>query len=350
MHDSKLFIPYIQINVFMQPKILNFLVGIFICSSVFSQSTSFKVVKSFPIKSSGGWDYIAVNDGKVYVSHGTQVNIIDENSGDSVGVIGGTTGVHGIAFDNNLHRGYTSNGRLNNVFVFDLSTNKVLDSIATGENPDAISYEPFSKKIITCNGRSKSLSVIDPEKNKVVATIELDGKPEEAVSDAKGKLFVNLEDKSQIAEVDMKNYKVLNRWPIAPGESATGLALDKKTNRLFAGCDNKMLVVVNAENGKVVTSLPIGEGCDGVVFDANKNLVFASCGEGNMTVIKEKDANNFSVAQTVPTQTTARTIALDPANNTLFLPAATLAPADPNATARRRSFVPGSFKVLEVKE
>lgn len=350
MHDSKLFIPYIQINVFMQPKILNFLVGIFICSSVFSQSTSFKVVKSFPIKSSGGWDYIAVNDGKVYVSHGTQVNIIDENSGDSVGVIGGTTGVHGIAFDNNLHRGYTSNGRLNNVFVFDLSTNKVLDSIATGENPDAISYEPFSKKIITCNGRSKSLSVIDPEKNKVVATIELDGKPEEAVSDAKGKLFVNLEDKSQIAEVDMKNYKVLNRWPIAPGESATGLALDKKTTRLFAGCDNKMLVVVNAENGKVVTSLPIGEGCDGVVFDANKNLVFASCGEGNMTVIKEKDANNFSVAQTVPTQTTARTIALDPANNTLFLPAATLAPADPNATARRRSFVPGSFKVLEVKE
>jgi YVTN family beta-propeller protein len=350
MHDSKLFIPYIQINVFMQPKILNFLVGIFICSSVFSQSTSFKVVKSFPIKSSGGWDYIAVNDGKVYVSHGTQVNIIDENSGDSVGVIGGTTGVHGIAFDNNLHRGYTSNGRLNNVFVFDLSTNKVLDSIATGENPDAISYEPFSKKIITCNGRSKSLSVIDPEKNKVVATIELDGKPEEAVSDAKGKLFVNLEDKSQIAEVDMKNYKVLNRWPIAPGESATGLALDKKTNRLFAGCDNKILVVVNAENGKVVTSLPIGEGCDGVVFDANKNLVFASCGEGNMTVIKEKDANNFSVAQTVPTQTTARTIALEPANNTLFLPAATLAPADPNATARRRSFVPGSFKVLEVKE
>jgi YVTN family beta-propeller protein len=334
----------------MQPKILSFLVGILVCSSVFSQSTSFKVVKTFPIKSSGGWDYIAVNDGKVYVSHGTQVNILDENSGDSVGVIEGTTGVHGIAFDNNLHRGYTSNGRLNNVFVFDLSTNKVLDSIATGENPDAINYEPFSKKIITCNGRSKSLSVIDPEKNKVVATIELGGKPEEAVSDAKGKLFVNLEDKSQIAEVDMKNYKVLNRWPIAPGESATGLALDKKTNHLFAGCDNKMLVVVNAENGKVVTSLPIGEGCDGVVFDANKNLVFASCGEGNMTVIKEKDANNFSVAQTVPTQTTARTIALDPANNTLFLPAATLAPADPNATSRRRSFVPGSFKVLVVKE
>jgi YVTN family beta-propeller protein len=334
----------------MQSKTLSFLVGIFVCVSAFCQSTSFKVVKAFPIKSSGGWDYIAVNDGKVYVSHGTQVNILDENSGDSVGVIEGTTGVHGIAFDNDLHRGYTSNGRLNNVFVFDLSTNKVLDSIATGENPDAISYEPFTKKIITCNGRSKSLSVIDPEKNKVIAIIELGAKPEEAVSDEKGKLFVNLEDKSEIAEVDVKNYTVLNRWPIAPGESATGLALDKKTNRLFAGCDNKMLVVANAENGKVVTSLPIGEGCDGVVFDPNKNLVFASCGEGNMTVIREKDANSFSVTQTVPTQTTARTIALDPTNNTLFLPAATLAPADPNAASPRRSFVPGSFKVLVVKE
>ena len=334
----------------MQSKTLSFLVGIFVCVSAFCQSTSFKVVKAFPIKSSGGWDYIAVNDGKVYVSHGTQVNILDENSGDSVGVIEGTTGVHGIAFDNDLHRGYTSNGRLNNVFVFDLSTNKVLDSIATGENPDAISYEPFTKKIITCNGRSKSLSVIDPEKNKVIAIIELGAKPEEAVSDEKGKLFVNLEDKSEIAEVDVKNYTVLNRWPIAPGESATGLALDKKTNRLFAGCDNKMLVVVSAENGKVVTSLPIGEGCDGVVFEPNKNLVFASCGEGNMTVIREKDANSFSVTQTVPTQTTARTIALDPTNNTLFLPAATLAPADPNAASPRRSFVPGSFKVLVVKE
>lgn len=329
--------------------LLSVLCATFVCASSFSQ-TSYKVAKTFPIKSSGGWDYIAVNEGKVYASHGTQVNILDEKTGDSVGVIEGTTGVHGIAFDNNLQRGYTSNGRLNNVFVFDLSNNKVLDSIATGENPDAITFESFSKKIITCNGRSKSLSVIDPEKNKVVATIELDGKPEEAVSDGKGKLFVNLEDKSQIAEVDMKDYKVLSRWPIAPGESATGLALDKKTNRLFAGCDNKMLIVADATNGKVITSVPIGDGCDGVVFDPKNDLVFASCGEGIITVIKEKDANHFDVAQTVSTQPSARTIALDATNNTLFLPAATLAPPDPNATSRRRSLVPGSFKVLVVKE
>jgi YVTN family beta-propeller protein len=335
---------------FMQSKILSFFVAVLFYSTAFCQTTSFKVVKKYPIKSSGGWDYIAVNDHKIYVSHGSQVNILDENSGDSIGVIPGTTGVHGIAFDNQLHKGFTSNGRLNNVFEFELATNKVLKEIPTGENPDAISYEPFSKKIITCNGRSKSLSVIDPEKETVVATIDLGGKPEEAVSDGKGKLFVNLEDKSQIAEVDMKNYKVLNRWPIAPGESATGLALDKKTNRLFAGCDNQKLVVVDATNGKVITSLPIGDGCDGVVFDKNKDLVFASCGEGIMTVIKEKDANNFDVVQTVPTEQTARTIALDPTNNTLFLPAAKLQPVDANATSRRRSFVPGSFEVLVVKE
>lgn len=334
----------------MQFKISSFVVGTLLSSVAFPQNTSFKVVKTYPIKSSGGWDYIAVNDHKVYVSHGSQVNILDENSGDSVGIIPGTTGVHGIAFDNDLHRGYTSNGRLNNVFVFDLSTNKILKEIPTGVNPDAISYEPFSKTIITCNGRSNSLSVIDPEKGTVTATIDLGGKPEEAVSDGQGKLFVNLEDQNQIAEVDMKNYTVLNRWPIAPGESATGLALDKKTNRLFAGCDNKMMVVMDATNGKVITSLPIGDGCDGVAFDENKDLVFASCGEGIMTVIKEKDANNFQVVQTVSTQQTARTIALDPTNNTLFLPAANLEPADPNATSRRRSYVPGSFKVLVVKE
>jgi YVTN family beta-propeller protein len=311
---------------------------------------SYHVEKKYAIKSSGGWDYIAVNHNKVYVAHETQVNILDEKTGDSVGIIEGTTGVHGIAFDNDSHRGYTSNGRLNNVFVFDLATNKILDKIATGENPDAINYETFSKKIITCNGRGKSLSVIDPEKNSVIATIDLGGKPEEAVSDGKGKLFVNLEDQNQIAEVDMKNYKVLNRWPITPGKSATGLALDKKTDRLFAGCDNKMLIVADATNGKVIASVPIGEGCDGVVFDPKNDLIFASCGEGVLTVIKEKDADHFEVVQTVPTQTTARTIALDAVNNTLFLPAATLAPADPNAASRRRNFVPGSFKVLVVKE
>ena len=316
----------------------------------FSQGNTHKVIKTYSIPSNGFWDYIAVNNHKVYVSHGTQVNILDENSGDSVGVIPGTTGVHGIAFDNELHKGFTSNGRLNNVFAFDLTTNKVLNQIPTGQNPDAISYEPFSKKIITCNGGSKSLSVIDPVNSKVIATIELNGKPEEAVSNGKGKLYVNLEDKSEIAEVDMKSFKVLNRWPIAPGESATGLAMDTKTDRLFAGCDNKMLVVVNPKNGKVVASLPIGEGCDGVVFDIKDKTVYASCGEGIITAIKEKDEDKFAVAATIPTLRSARTIAIDQASHTLFLPAADIEPPAPGADEHaRRKMIPGSFKVLVVQ-
>jgi len=318
--------------------------------SCFSQVNTPKVIKSYSIASDGGWDYIAVNNHKIYVSHGTQVNILDENSGDSIGIIPGTTGVHGIAFDNSLKRGYTSNGRLNNVFVFDLSTNKILNQISTGENPDAISYEPFTKTIITCNGHGKSLSVIDPMKDMVIATIQLDAKPEEAVSNGKGKLYVNLEDKNEIAEIDMKTFQVLNRWPIAPGESATGLALDNKTNRLFAGCDNKMLAVVDAANGKVITTVPIGDGCDGIVFDEQEKMVYASCGEGIITAVRENSENKFEVAATIPTKRSARTMTIDQSTHMLFLPAADIAPAEPGADEHaRRNIVPGSFQVLVVK-
>ena len=194
------------------------------------------------------------------------------------------TGVHGIAFDKANGRGFTSNGGLNNVTVFDLKTNAVMTQIATGENPDAILYEPFSKKIITCNGRSKDLSVIDPVANKVVATIPVGGKPETAVSDEKGKLFVNIEDKSEIVVVDLKSFTVISHWPLAPAEEPTGLAIDRKTNRLFAACGNKLLAVVDAVNGNVVTTLPIGNGCDGAAFDEGSKNIFTSNGEGYITI------------------------------------------------------------------
>ncbi len=327
---------------------LLFIGSIFISSSCLSQSK--KVIKTHKIGGEGGWDYIALNDHKLYVSHSTHVNIIDENSGDSLGIIEGTTGVHGIAFDNELKRGYTSNGRLNNVFVFDLSTNKILKEISTGNNPDAIMLEPYSKKIITCNGGGKSLSIIDPETYSVVATIELNGKPEEAASDGKGKLYVNLEDQSQIAVVDMKTFKVLHRWPIAPGESATGLAIDTKTNRLFAGCDNKLLMVINSNNGKVVTSLPIGDGCDGVVFDKDEKMIYTSNGEGNVTAIKEKDEDKFMVVETIPTRESARTLTIDPATHTLYLPSAQFEPLEKGAAEnQRRKITPGSFAVVVVQ-
>src|ERR1700732_1444799 len=226
-----------------------FSVIIFMSSNyLLAQSASgFRVAKVFHIASSGGWDYIAVGPGnnRLYVSHGTQVNVLDETTGDSIGVIPNTTGVHGIAFVTSLGKGYTSNGRLNNITVFDLKSNQPLSQISAGTNPDAIMYDDFSKLIITCNGRSNDLSLIDPSTEKLVATIPVGGKPETAVSDGKGKIFVNIEDKNEIISVDINSHTVLNRWSLAPSEGPTGLAIDLKNNRLFAGCE-KTLVVLDA--------------------------------------------------------------------------------------------------------
>jgi YVTN family beta-propeller protein len=315
---------------------------------VHAQGTSgFRVAKKFPIASGGGWDYIAVGpDNKLYVSHGTQVNILNQENGDSLGVVPGTTGVHGIAFVPSMNKGYTSNGRLNNVFAFDLKTMHVTTQIATGQNPDAIMYDAFSKKIITCNGKSKDLSVIDPSTDKVVATIPVSGKPETAVSDNAGMIFVNIEDKNQIDVVDIAANKVVKSWSIAPGDGPTGLAIDLKTKRLFVGVD-KLLIVVDATNGKIVDKIPIGDGCDGVCFDSNLKYVFASCGEGKLTVIEELSADKFKVIDNVETKKSARTIAVDENKHEVYLPAADMEKA---AAGERAKMIPGTFQVLVVKK
>jgi YVTN family beta-propeller protein len=305
------------------------------------------VTKTFHIASGGGWDYIAVGPGnnRLYVSHGTQVNILDEKNGDSIGVIPNTTGVHGIAFDKADGKGYTSNGRLNTVTVFDLMTNQVLAQIPTGTNPDAIMYEPFSRTIITCNGRSKNLSIIDPGSNKVIDSIDVGGKPETAVSDEAGKVYVNIEDKNEIIEIDIKARTVTHHWPLAPGTSPSGLAMDTKTRRLFAGCDNKMLIVLDANSGAVVAQPAIGDGCDGVGFDPKWKNIFASCGQGVVSVIHEESAGKFTKVEDVPTKRGARTITVDEQNHEVFLPTAefeqTTKPGE-----RRPAMIPGTFQVL----
>ena len=301
---------------------------------------------TFRIASAGGWDYLAVGPAtKLYVSHGTQVNILDKNNGDSVGVIPNTTGIHGIAFIPSFNKGYTSNGRLNNVFVFDLNTNAVTATITTGENPDAIMYEPFSKTIITCNGRSKDLTVIDPLSNKVIATIPVGGKPETAVSNGKGKLFVNIEDKNEIVCVDMKTNTVEAHWSIAPAEEPTGLAYDSQLDLLMAGCGNKLLAVVNAGNGKLVATLPIGDGCDGVAYDEQMKTLYTSNGEGSMSVFTVSAKGVVKSAGTIPTKKSARTITLDPETHKIYLPAADVEadPANPNG---RPKMIPGTFQIL----
>lgn len=320
------------------------LISFFIGSAEAQSGSGYKVLKSYKIASGGGWDYIAVHEGRIYASHGTQVNILDEKNGDSAGYIPGTTGVHGIAFVESLGKGYTSNGRLNTITVFDIKTANTLKQIPVGQNPDAIMYDKFSKKIITCNGRSNDLSIIDPQTETVVATIPLEGKPETAVSDGAGKIFVNIEDKNKISVVDINANKVLSSWSLAPAEGPTGLAIDLKTKRLFAGCD-KMLVVMDAENGKIVDKLPIGDGCDGVAFDPGLKYIFASCGEGKLTIIEESSKDNFKVIDNVPTKRSARTITVDENTHQVFLPAADLEAA---VAGERPKMIPGTFQILVV--
>jgi DNA-binding beta-propeller fold protein YncE len=330
----------------MRLKLLSFLFIVpfsLALQAVRAQNTSgFHVTKTFKIGSPGGWDYIAVGpDQKIYVSHGSDVVILDAKTGDSVGFIPNTTGVHGIAFAGS--KGFTSNGRLNTVTVFDLKTAAVLQQIPTGQNPDAIMYDPYSKLVITCNGRSHDLSLIDPATGQVTGTIALDGKPETAVSDEAGKIYVNIEDKNKISVVDISSKTVTSSWPLQ-AEGPTGLSIDIRTKRLFAGCD-KQLVVMDATSGAIVASLPIGDGCDGTGFDASLKLVFASCGEGKLTVIKEESASSFKVIDNVPTKRSARTCAVNEKTHEVYLPSADTEPA---AAGERPKQVPGTFGIVVV--
>lgn len=319
-----------------------------ITTQISTAQSGYHLSGEYKIASPGWWDYIAVDpaSNKLYVSHGTQVNILDKNTGDSLGVIPNTKGVHGIALVPALGKGYTSNGGSHNVSVFKTATNQVIGQIATGENPDAIFYDTYSKKIITCNGRSKDLSVIDPATDKVVGIIAVGGKPETAVSNGQGKIYVNIEDKSEIVVIDINKMTVLAHWSIAPGESPTGLVIDTHTNRLFAGCEKK-LMVVDANNGKIVADLPIEEGCDGVVIDPALHYICTSNGVGTMTVIKEVSKDKFEVVENVPTKRGARTSCIDESTHTIYMPTANFEPMQPGEKGRPK-MIPGSFQVLKI--
>ena len=318
-------------------------------NSLQAQGSGIRVVNTFHIGGSGGWDYIALNPvtENLYVSHGMQVNVLNKTTGDSVGVILHTEGIHGIAFAPAFNRGFTSNGRANTVSVFDIKTNEVLAQIKTGDNPDAIMYDPFSKRVYVGNGHSNDLTVIDPATDKVVQTVALGGKPETAVSDEAGRLYINIEDKNELIVVNTKTYKIEHRWKTGNGEEPAGLAIDIKTKRLFVGCGNKLMVVMDAETGKVLKELPIGDGCDGVAFDSGLQLVYCANGEGTLTAINEQNANTFSVLENVATKKSARTLVADEKAHTVYLPAADFEPAPPTGGEhKRRGIVPGSFQVL----
>lgn len=274
------------------------------------------------IGGAGKWDYLLADPGsnRLYVSHGTKVHILNEKTGDSLAVIPNTMGVHGIALVNGLKKGYTSNGKTGDCTVFSTVTNRETGRIKTGENPDALFYDDFSKKLFVFNGRSMDASVIDPLTDKVIATVILGGKPETGVSDGKGKIYVNLEDKNEVVCFDAFSYKILKRYPLKGGEEPSGLAFDNSTSRLFIGCANKVMLVMEANTGKTISSVPIGEGCDGIAFDPILKQIYSSNGEGTITIINASHQGNYQILQILKTLPGARTISLDKKTHRVFLP------------------------------
>jgi DNA-binding beta-propeller fold protein YncE len=319
-------------------------------------------VRKIAIGGEGGWDFLEVDaaNRRLYVTRGTRVVVVDLDSEKVVGEIADTPGVHGVAFVPDLGRGFTSNGGNSSVTVFDTRSLKTLGTVKANGRPDIIYFEPMSRRVFTFNHGSNDTTAIDPAEMKAVGTLPLGGVPELAVSDEQGNVFVNMENTSEIVEFDARTLKILKRHPLAPGEEPTGLAFDPKQRKLFSTCNNRKLVVMDADTGKVTQTLEIGPGPDGCIFDAQTGLIFApSGGDGTLTVVREQSPGRYEIARTIKTQVSAKTIALDPKTHRLYLSAATPGPAPAPAGADkpaakkkggRRSYVPGSFVVLVVGE
>jgi DNA-binding beta-propeller fold protein YncE len=315
--------------------------------------TSYAITDRIRLEGDGGWDYLAV-DGKtsrLYVSHGTQVNVVDLATNKPAGIIHDTPGVHGIAIADDLDRGFISDGRDSSVTVFNLKNLKTIEKVrVTGANPDAILYDPYTKRVFVYNGRSANATVLDGRTGKVVGTIPLPGKPEFSVTDGEGSVYVNIEDKSLICKIDPVKMTVTASWPIAPGEEPSGLAFDVANHRLFSVCGNKLMMVVDSDNGKIVAKLDIGEGVDGAAFDPVLRRAYSSNGEGSLTVVQEDGKDSFRVLETVATQRGARTLTIDPMSHKIYSPTAeyeTTVQTSGNQRQRPR-IKSGSFAVLEV--
>jgi DNA-binding beta-propeller fold protein YncE len=316
------------------------------------KTPEYRFIGEIPVAGDTGWDYLSIDPTarRLYVTHGTHIAVIDLDAQKVVGDIGDTPRVHGFAIAADLGRGFSSNGDEAKVSIVDLKSLGTVSKVATEENPDAIVYEPGHKEVYAFNGKGHSATVIGASSGAVVATIPLPGKPEfAAVDPAAGRVYVNIEDKNEILAIDTAAHKVVSTWPIAPGESASGMAFDAANHRLFVGCDNKLMLMVDSTNGKVVSSVPIGAGVDANAFDPQLHLAFSSNGEGNLTVAHEDSPQKLTVVQTVQTQKSARTMALDPNTHRVYLAAATFGPAPkpaPGEPRRRPPTVPGSFKIL----
>ena len=314
--------------------------------------SDYKLLKSIPIGGEGGWDILTVDSDahRLYLSHATKVVVVDLEKNSVAGEIAETPGVHAFLPVPKVERGFSSNGKDNNSSVVDLKTLRTISKVDTGEGPDAMAYDSKRGEVYVFNHKGSSATVIEAKSAKVIATIPLGGSPEFGAADsAAGRVYVNLEDKNEVAVIDTAKHEVVAHWPLAPGEEPTGIAFDAAHHRLFVTCNNKMMAMVDTENGKVVTTVPIGERVDGCAFDEKTQLAFASCGEGVTTIAKEETPEKLTVVQTLQTERGARTMALDPQTHRIYLPSAQFQPpppASPGASPGRPTIVPNSLKLL----
>jgi YVTN family beta-propeller protein len=334
-------------------RILLFIGLLLLGLSLQGNAQHYKVNGRIPLGGEGGWDYLFADsaNGQLYVSHGTQVEVVDLASEKPVAKITGMKRIHGIAVANDLNRGYISDGGDDVVLIFDLKSNAVLQKVPAGKNPDGILYDPYSRRVFAFNGRSNDVTAIDAASGKVAGTIALDGKPEFPVSDGKGNVYANIEDKSEIVQLDPQTLKVKKTWPLSPCEEPSGLAIDLEARRLFSVCSNNKMAVVNADSGQVIATVAIGDGPDAAAYDPGSKLVFSSNGSGTLTVVGQSSPDKYSVLENVPTERSARTMTLDTKTHKIYLSAAQLG-ATPEATADnphpRPKIVPDSFHILVV--
>jgi outer membrane protein assembly factor BamB len=329
------------------------MVGFFTAALMLQGATNYKVTDRYPIPGVGGFDYVTLDSAarRLYVSHATQVDVLDADNGKVIGAITDTPGVHGVAIASAFKRGFTSNGRENKVSIFDPSTLQLIKKTDVGKGPDGIYYDPGSRRVFTNNHGSHDITALDAATGDVVGTVKVAGDGEQAVIGANGLIYVNIEDTAEVVAFDPKSLEVKKRFPILAAKVPTGLAYDAKTNRLFIGCRNEpKMVVMDAGTGKVVGNFPIGGGVDYAGFDPEDHMIFFSCGDGTLSVYHEKSANSYEDAGAVKTQPSAKTMAFDPKTKKIFLPAAEYqeTPATAPGGRPQRSVKPGTFAVLVV--
>jgi YVTN family beta-propeller protein len=328
------------------------LIAFFEATATVGAQEPYKFLNEIPIGGEGGWDILSIDSeaGRLYLSHATKVVVVDLDHNTLVGEIGDTPGVHAFMPVPELQRGFSSNGKESKSSVVDLTSLKTISKLETGQNPDAIAYEPQRGEVYIFNHTGNSATVIDAKQAKVVATIPLGGAPEFAAADsAAGRVYCNIEDKSEVAVIDAAKHEVIARWPVAPGTEPSGIALDTAHHRLFATCHNNIMVMLDTETGKVVATVPIGTGVDGCAFDEATHLAFASCGEGITTIAREEMPDKLTVVQTLKTERGARTMTLDPKTHRIYLPSAQFQPPpspSPGASPARPTIVANTLKLL----